>query len=205
MIISAMFARGIIFIWGLFFLGPIYGASYPCSLALQDLVRFEQMRDQFIRFDREHPEQQLSEKIRIVALIVIVRDGEILLGKRKNGVEEGSIGVVGGKFDEEDESLLDAALRELREETGLEVGRSRLRFLRSIAPHFAEDGYYYSPYVYLLRLGEGEEPRVMEPDKIEGEWEWFDPKNLPEPLFSTNRRLFRDEDFLESLELSSTD
>ncbi|MFA5270301.1 MAG: hypothetical protein WC400_01665 [Patescibacteria group bacterium] len=29
------------------------------------------------------------------------------------------------------------------------------------------------------------EPKVMEPDKSDGEWGWYDLDNLPQPLFGT--------------------
>lgn len=174
--------------------------DYPCALSLQQLIAFEKMKEHFLQMQRQHPELGLDSRIRIVALVVAVRDGQVLLGRRLNGIEEGSWGVVGGKMDQEDLDLLSAAIREFKEETGLDLDRERLRFVRSLPPQVAvEDGFYYAPYLFRVELRSDEEARVMEPDKLSEGWRWFRPEEMPHPLFSTNARFFSNPDFLRAL------
>lgn len=112
--------------------------------------------------------------------VVVVRrsDGKILLGKRKGSHGEGEYSTPGGHL-EHGESFAACAAREVAEETGLQIGPMRfLRVLNCIA---------YAPkhYVDLAFAAEwrGGEPQVLEPDKVES-WDWYDPEDLPSPLFS---------------------
>ena len=73
-----------------------------------------------------------------VALVVLINDdGEVLAVSRKDNHED--FGLVGGKCDE-GESPMDAAVREAKEETGLDVTN-----LRCIYQRFRNDrmGYTY--------------------------------------------------------------
>ena len=62
--------------------------------------------------------------MRTVVLGVIIRNGKILIGKKRNGYHPMNLGgkwhVIGGKV-EENETEEEAIKREVREETGLEV------------------------------------------------------------------------------------
>lgn len=57
---------------------------------------------------------------RLGALAVLIREGEVLLAQRKKASDHGLWGYPGGHV-EPGESALDAAVRELREETGVEA------------------------------------------------------------------------------------
>jgi 8-oxo-dGTP diphosphatase len=90
-------------------------------------------------------------------LVFIVREGQILLIRKKRGLGAGKINGPGGRF-EEGESPLDCAIREVREELrttpmGLEMGgENRFQFV---------DGY--STHVYVFRAaGCDEEPQETE-------------------------------------------
>ena len=61
-----------------------------------------------------------SERPRVGVGVAIVRDGQILLVKRRNEPGKGLWAVPGGKV-EYGETLRDAAAREVKEETGLDV------------------------------------------------------------------------------------
>jgi len=80
-------------------------------------------------------------------LMFVIRDGEILLIEKKRGFGAGKINGPGGKIDP-GESPLACAVRETREELGIEVTRARkqgeLRFAMSDAPDI-------ECHVYLAR------------------------------------------------------
>lgn len=110
--------------------------------------------------------------------VVVVKDGKILLGKRKGSHGEGEYATPGGHL-EHLESFRQCAARELLEETGIEVGP--LRFLRVLnatqyAPKHYIDLAFAAPWV-------AGDPEVREPDKVE-RWDWYDPSDLPSPLFA---------------------
>lgn len=111
---------------------------------------------------------------------MVVRDGRILLGKRKSSHGAGEWGGPGGHL-EQLESFEDCARRELLEEAGEGLKIKNLRFqcvsnITAYAPkHYVDIG--------MVAEWESGEPEVMEPDKLE-RWEWFPIDALPEPLFA---------------------
>lgn len=66
---------------------------------------------------------------RLAALAVVIRDGQVLLVRRRNAPDAGLWGFPGGHVDL-GETALDAAARELREETGV-IARP-LRYLTNV-------------------------------------------------------------------------
>ncbi len=110
---------------------------------------------------------------------MIVKDGKVLLGKRKGSHGAGEYAWPGGHM-EYMESFEACAKRETMEETGMSI--HNIRFLRLM--NLKE----YSPKHYvdigLVADWERGEPKIMEPEKIEG-WDWYDMDDLPQPLFST--------------------
>jgi 8-oxo-dGTP diphosphatase len=112
--------------------------------------------------------------------VVVVRrnDGKILLGKRKGSHGEGEYSTPGGHL-EHGESFAACAAREVLEETGLQIGP--LRFLRVLnCTSYAPKHYVDLAFAAEWKSGE---PEVREPDKVE-RWDWYDPDDLPTPLFS---------------------
>lgn len=111
--------------------------------------------------------------------VMIFKDGKVLLGKRKGSHGEGEYAWPGGHM-EYMESFEDCAKREVKEETGMEIDNVRflrLYNLKDYAPkHYADIG--------LIADWKSGDPQIMEPHRIEG-WDWYDPENLPSPLFST--------------------
>ncbi len=114
--------------------------------------------------------------------ILIIRDGKILLGKRKGGTGAGTWCLPGGKL-EMNESLEECAKREVKEETGMEVDGLELV---SISNDIAYDKHWVTIGM-KPEIIKGE-PVVNEPDQAE-EWKWFDPDGLPEPLFEASKNL----------------
>lgn len=115
-----------------------------------------------------------KDRPKIGVNVIVIRDGKLLLGKRKKVVGDGAWGLPGGHF-EWMESLVEGAKRELTEETGLTA--DKLTFLHIINDPMPDKGTHYV-HIDFLAEGVHGEPRVMEPEKCT-EWKWFDLNNLP--------------------------
>jgi len=109
--------------------------------------------------------------------VMVMKGGKALLGKRKGSHGAGEYAWPGGHL-EYGETFAACAVREVREETGMEIGA--IRFLRVL------NTMQYAPrhYVDIALAAEWEsgEPEVREPDKVES-WAWYDLDALPSPLF----------------------
>lgn len=111
-----------------------------------------------------------------------MKDGKMLLGRRiGNLVAKGSFGTPGGHV-EHLESLVDAALREVAEETALEVENVRFQCMVNVRT--------YAPAHYVMIVFRADwksgEPRICEPDRCEG-WQWVDLDHLPEGSTTATR------------------
>lgn len=118
--------------------------------------------------------------------VMILKDGKVLLGKRKNAHGDGCWAFPGGHL-EFMESWEDCAKREVEEETGLKI--DNVGFLTATNDLFEEENRHYITCFVGCEVVEGE-PKIMEPEKCD-EWAWFDWDNLPEPLFVPLRNLKR--------------
>ena len=107
----------------------------------------------------------------------ILKDGKILLGKRKGSHGQAEYASAGGHL-EYGETILDAALREIKEECGIKVKNLRVLcvcdLLSYMPKHYIDIGVYAE--------WESGEPQTLEPDKCEG-WAWYDLDNLPDKQF----------------------
>ena len=109
--------------------------------------------------------------------VMVMRDGEVLLHKRKNAHGEGEHASPGGHL-EHGEAFAACAQREVAEECGIEIANVRFHFLSNI------DIWKPRHYVHIGLLADWRagEPQVLEPEKCEG-WDWYSLDALPEPLF----------------------
>ena len=108
--------------------------------------------------------------------ILVIKDGKVLLGKRKGSHGAGEYAGTGGHL-EYMESIEECAKRETLEETGIVIKNIKLLCVSNLKQ--------YAPKHYLdIGLNaewESGEPTIMEASKIES-WDWYDINNLPEPL-----------------------
>ena len=125
-----------------------------------------------------------DERPKVGIGVMVLKDGKVLLGKRKNAHGAGEYSFPGGHL-EYKESFEDCARRETREEAGIEI--ENVRFLRLMnLKDYAPKHYVDIGMVADWKSGE---PRIMEPDKFE-DWNWYDLDNLPSPLFATEPSYF---------------
>lgn len=110
--------------------------------------------------------------------VMVVKDGKVLIGKRKSSHGEGEYAWPGGHL-EHLESIEACARREVHEEAGIEI--ENLRFLRLMnITQYAPKHYIDIAMVADWKSGD---PEVREPHKLES-WEWRAVDDLPEPLFA---------------------
>ncbi len=141
---------------------------------LKDLVTHHQICADEAGPYIEQLEEQLPALRRPPAAvaILVVKDGKILISRRKgNKRTSGQYGPPGGHI-EFGESFEDAARKELKEETGLDAVDFRKfevinGYDRSIESHHV--------VVFMVAGGVTGEPANLEPDKHE-EWFYWDPK-----------------------------
>ncbi len=117
---------------------------------------------------------------------MIIRNGKVLLGKRKNAHGEGAWCFPGGHL-EFGESWKECALREIKEEAGIKV--KNLRFATATNDLFSKEKKHYITIIMLADYASGE-AKILEPHKCE-KWDWFEWKkdNLPKPLFTPQKNL----------------
>lgn len=81
------------------------------------------------------------------------------------------------------ESFEDCAVRELKEETGLDI--QKIDFLTVTNNVFREKpkpSHYVTIFVRAVLADPLQVPQNVEPEKCYG-WDWYDWDNLPQPLF----------------------
>jgi 8-oxo-dGTP diphosphatase len=108
----------------------------------------------------------------------VVRNGQFLMGRRRNAHGDGSWSVPGGHL-EFGESWEQTAKREVLEETGLEI--ANVRFGAVTNDHFADENKHYVT-IWMMSDHLRGEPAIAEPDKYI-EIGWYDFNALPSPLF----------------------
>ena len=115
---------------------------------------------------------------------LIVRDGKILLGKRRGSHGAGSWCLPGGHLEWKEEPAA-CVQREVKEETGLDVISSRpFAFTNDV---FAAEEKHYVTLFLLTEVAPGD-AELLEPEKCES-WGWFPVDDLPSPLFLPIRNL----------------
>jgi 8-oxo-dGTP diphosphatase len=111
--------------------------------------------------------------------IMIVKDGKVLVGKRKGSHGAGEYSFPGGHL-EYMESFEVCALREIEEECGVVIKNLRFLVLTNTKA-YAPKHYVHIGFVADWESGE---PEVREPDRYES-WDWYGLDELPSPLFKT--------------------
>jgi 8-oxo-dGTP diphosphatase len=112
--------------------------------------------------------------------VAVIRDGTVLLGRRIAAHGNGLLQLPGGKPDF-GEPLASTAIREVREETGLDI-----RDPREVAQQiddFPAIGKSYLTHFFVASAPPGIDAINCEPDKCEG-WTWYALDALPDDLFA---------------------
>jgi ADP-ribose pyrophosphatase YjhB (NUDIX family) len=120
---------------------------------------------------------------------MLINNNKILLGHRVNkaqdtgGIYEPDTWTFPGGKQEYEVTVLETAIRETKEETGL--------ILKDVQVYTATDEFqsdrHYVTIGVISSSYEGE-LKVMEPDKI-NEWKWFDLNDLPNNIYTPSRNM----------------
>ena len=129
-----------------------------------------------------------DEKPNVGVGVIVIKGNKVLLGKRKNSHGEGSWCFPGGNL-EFGEELEECAVREVLEEAGIKI--RDIRFGTFTNDIFEKEGKHYVTLFLISNYAYGELV-VKEPEKCEG-WDWFEWKNLPQPLFLPIQNLLKQE------------
>jgi 8-oxo-dGTP diphosphatase len=118
-----------------------------------------------------------------IGILLINTEGKILVGKRKV-YPAPKYSIFGGAL-EMGETFEQAAIREAKEETNLDIKNPKVYAITNNIETFNEEGRH-SISIMLVSNEFSGELKVMEPDKCES-WFWCDPKELPEPHYDASR------------------
>mgnify|MGYP001566690435 FL=1 len=112
---------------------------------------------------------------------MIFKNRKVLLGKRKGSLGENEYGFPGGHL-ELGESFAQTAIREVKEETGIEIQNLKFQFIANLIK------YYPKHYVHIGLVANWKKgvPKVLEPHKTE-QWQWYSMSSLPSPIFEFSK------------------
>lgn len=109
--------------------------------------------------------------------VMILKDGKVLLSKRKSSHGAGEYAFPGGHL-EYMESFAECAIRETKEESGIEITNIQFQYLANIT------SYKPKQYAHIGLVADWKSgvPQVLEPEKSE-QWQWYVLDQLPKPMF----------------------
>ncbi len=122
---------------------------------------------------------------KILTLGYLLKENEICLAMKKRGFGEGNWNGYGGKL-EEGETIEQATVREIQEESGVTVLESHLDKV-AIVEFFFKDGKHLEVHTFFIRTWDGTpvETEEMRP-------EWFAFENIPyEKMWADDEYWFR--------------
>ncbi|MDP2684597.1 MAG: NUDIX domain-containing protein [bacterium] len=111
--------------------------------------------------------------------VIIENNDQILIGKRV-GQHAPYYSIPGGTL-EPGETFEQGAIREIKEETNLDIVDPEVIAVTNNLETFKKESVHYISIILLVKSFKGE-LKIMEPDKIT-KWQWVDPKNLSQPHF----------------------
>ena len=130
----------------------------------------------------------MDKIIKVGVGVMIVDNNKILLGhrssKRKDtgGIFEPDTWSLPGGKQEYDETVYETAIREIKEETNLEIKEPKVF---SVSDDFQPDRHFVT--IEMITDSYSGILKIMEPEK-EDEWKWFDLNDLPSNLYSPSKK-----------------
>lgn len=148
------------------------------ELSAKHVAQIREAVEKLVKAEHDRPTAPVT-----VVSTVLWSAGEVLLGKRASTCDAPGLWCCpGGKADTPG-LLVEHAVREIAEETGLVVAPETLRALPAWREYVDEHGQSFT-VVYFERVGSinRSEARCAEPDRFEG-WSFWDPFKLPNSMF----------------------
>ncbi|KAK4479863.1 hypothetical protein RD792_015406 [Penstemon davidsonii] len=117
-----------------------------------------------------------------VAVFVLKGNNKVLLGRRRSSVGRDNFALPGGHL-EFGESFEECAVREVKEETGLDIDKIEyLTVTNNVYSGVAKPTHIVAIFMRAFLVDQNQMAQNLEPEKCEG-WDWYDWKNPPQPLF----------------------
>ena len=130
-----------------------------------------------------------------VQVILFNQNDEVLLLKRKStGFSDGLYGFIGGHV-EQHEHVIDAAVREVKEEIGIDIKKENLLF-KSVMNRKVNENTEYIDFVFIAKEWQGNIIN-MEPEKC-SELTWYQINNLPQNIIDFEKYLIENNDLFLS-------
>lgn len=133
--------------------------------------------------------EQKRNKLPVTALILLMKEEKILLLKRINtGYEDGKYSLPGGHVEKQEE-IRDAAIREAKEEIGINIKKEDLYVKHVLNMKVADNAYI--DFILTCYKWEGQ-PKIMEKDKC-SEIKWVEQNNIPQNTIQFVKDIFKEE------------
>ncbi|KAJ1386682.1 NUDIX hydrolase domain [Sesbania bispinosa] len=133
----------------------------------------------------ENNGEALAPVPRVAVVVFLLKGRSVLLGRRRSSVGNSTFALPGGHL-EFGESFEECAVREVKEETGLEIGKAEfLTVTNNVMLEQPKKCHYVTIFMRAVLADDAQEkqvPQNLEPDKCDG-WDWYDWAHLPHPLF----------------------
>mgnify|MGYP001029781968 CR=1 FL=1 len=115
--------------------------------------------------------QKFSPKFSVVSCF-IENKGEFLLLRRQDEKPEGNTwGMPAGKI-EQGENLLEAVIREIKEETSLVIEKPKLKYFKELFVRYPNYDFVY----HIFSTNFNKRPKVIINDKEHKKYYWFKPE-----------------------------
>ena len=130
----------------------------------------------------------MNNIIKIGIGVLILDENKVLLGHRcqkykdTGGIYEPDSWTLPGGKQEYEETIIDCAKRETKEETNLDIENVSVF---GVDDDISPDRHFIT--VYTCATSFNNTPKVMEKDKID-EWKWYEIDNLPENIYSPSAK-----------------
>ncbi len=137
----------------------------------------------------------MEKQVRVGLGIMIIDDNKVLLGHRTNkrtdtgGIFEPDSWTLPGGKQEYDETIFEGAIREVKEETNLDIDDLEVF---SASDDIQPDRHFVT--IQIIAHKYSGELKIMEETK-EDKWEWFSFDELPDNLYTPSKKFI--EKYLE--------
>lgn len=134
----------------------------------------------------------MSNTIKVGVGVMILNKNKVLLGHRvpksedTGGIYEPDSWTFPGGKQEYEETILETAIRETKEETNLDIREYQVL---TATDEFQKDRHYVT--IGVLALSCEGTLKVMEPNKID-KWEWFELNKLPNNLYTPTKNMINE-------------